>query len=560
MRMRVAVVHTAGSPCRCAESVAAGLRALGHEIRFADSEGIEMTVRDLADWSDLVIDHTDTFRGSGMMRPFVRMLLESHGARIAGSGSGACMLADNKMAAKARLASAGLPVPPGIAVTPDNRHWPEWLRPPVVLKPAFEHMSRGVCLVRDMGEIRGGIAALLDRYRQPVLAEAYIPGRELAVSVLEKDEGLTVLPPLEWRLCPGGPALLTEAFKESDVDDGREDASPAPLPADLARELDGCCRLAFHALGLRDYARFDVRLSPGGTLYFLEANTTPSLEPQEALALSARWAGMGYTDLVAAMLSAAQRHYGRTPLVREERERLILPAGPVDLHIPAEVHRPPDSTIELAGLLDVQAGEDALDLGCGTGILAIAMAKLGARRVVATDIRSEALDAAGRNAAENGFADRIRVRAGAWYEALQGLPPEEAGPFDVIAATPPQTPGPTPFGPRYGGPDGLKHLTAVLEGAPLFLKREGGRFWLLAVSLADPSEFLLRLRGRFRHVSVVRETERPFTDGEYNAMKAGLMDHLLDLRRAGRSDFRDAGDGKYVFRNLFIRAEGVKRP
>ena len=560
MRMRVAVVHTAGSPCRCAESVAAGLRALGHEMRFVDSEAIEAEVRGIAEWCDLVFDHTDTYRGSGLMRSFVRLLLESQGARIVGSGAGACMLADNKIAARTRLADAGIPVPPGIAVTSKNQEWPEWLLPPVVLKPAFEHMSRGLCLAGNRAGIRDGVAALLDRYRQPVLAETYIPGRELAVSVLEEDEGLNVLPPLEWRMQSGEPALLTEAFKESEVEEGREDASRASLPAGLAADLEGFSRLAFRTLGLRDYARFDVRLSPEGTFYFLEANTTPSFEPQEALALSARWAGMDYPALVAAMLSAALRRWGRSPLVREEQERLILPAGPVDLRIPAGVHRPPASTLELAGLLDVRAGEDALDLGCGSGILAVSMAKRGARRIVATDIRSEALEATRRNAAANGVADRIEIRAGAWYEALQGLSPKEAGRFDVIAATPPQTPGPRPFGPRYGGPDGLKHLTAVLQGAPFFLKRAGGRLWLMAVSLADPSELLCRLRGRFRHVTVVRETERPFTGGEYEGMEAGLMDHLLDLRASGRSDFEDAGAGKYVFRNLFIRAGEVKRP
>ncbi len=558
--MRVAVVHTAGSPCRCAEAVAGGLRALGHEIRFVDSEAIEAAVRDIAQWCDLVFDHTDTYRGSGLMRPFVRLLLESHGARIVGSGAGACMLADNKIAARTRLADAGLPVPPGIAVTSKNQEWPEWLRPPVVLKPAFEHMSRGLCLAGSMAEIRDGVAVLLDRYRQPVLAETYIPGRELAVSVLEKDERLNVLPPLEWRMQSGEPALLTEAFKESEVGEGREDASQASLPGGLAADLEGFSRLAFRVLGLRDYARFDVRLSAGGTFYFLEANTTPSFEPQEALALSARWAGMDYPALVAAMLSAAQRRYGRVPLVREKKKRLILPAGPVDLHIPAGVHPPPASTLELAGLLDVRAGDDALDLGCGTGILAIAMAKLGARRVVATDIRSEALEATRSNAAANRVAGRIEIRAGAWYEALQGLSPEDAGRFDVIAATPPQTPGPRPFGPRSGGPDGLKHLTAVLQGAPFFLKRPGGRLWLMAVSLADPKELLCRLRGRFRHVTVVRETERPFTGGEYDGMEAGLLDYLLELRASGRSDFRDAGAGKYVFRNLFICARGAKRP
>ena len=60
---------------------------------------------------------------------------------------------------------------------------------------------------------------------------------------------------------------------------------------------------------LQDYARFDLRLSPEGNFYFLEANTTPSLETAEALALSARWAGLDYPDLIQTILTAVRRRY-----------------------------------------------------------------------------------------------------------------------------------------------------------------------------------------------------------------------------------------------------------
>ena len=93
--MRIGIVHTAGSPCRCAEAVADGLRALGHEALFADSEEIGARAFELASSTDLVIDHTDTFRGRGLYRPLTRLLLEAQGARVVGSGSLALALADN---------------------------------------------------------------------------------------------------------------------------------------------------------------------------------------------------------------------------------------------------------------------------------------------------------------------------------------------------------------------------------------------------------------------------------------------------------------------------------
>ena len=96
--------------------MAQGFEALGYESRIADSEDIESQAIVLAESCDLVFDHTDTFRGRGLFRPLVRLLLENCGARVVGSDATACFLADNKEAAKRHLAEAGIPVSPGILI------------------------------------------------------------------------------------------------------------------------------------------------------------------------------------------------------------------------------------------------------------------------------------------------------------------------------------------------------------------------------------------------------------------------------------------------------------
>ena len=58
----------------------------------------------------------------------------------------------------------------------------------------------------------------------------------------------------------------------------------------------------------------------------------------------------------------------------------------------------------------IQRGERVLDVGTGSGILAVAAAKLGAASVTATDIDPLAVDAARQTARRNGLADRIDVR------------------------------------------------------------------------------------------------------------------------------------------------------
>lgn len=531
---------------------------MGHEPVLADSEEIEARAFALSRECGLIIDHSDTFRGRGLFRGFVRKLLESAGGNIVGSSAEACFLADNKIAAKRRLSARGLPVPPGAAIFRPGEKIPKWLRPPLILKPAFEHMSRGVRTARTFAEAESGADEILAKLRQPVLVEKYIPGRELAVSVLEEAGGLRVLPILEWVVPGKRGGILSEAFKLTPPSPNRKDALPAELPAEKAAEIGGLSAAAFRALGLRDYARFDLRLSPGGHPFILEANITPSLEFQEALALSAKWAGLDYAGLLAAMIAAARNRLAGKNLSQKTEISIDLPAGPVALTVPAGLTVPAQSSVDLAGLLDIQAGERVLDLGCGSGLLSIAAAKAGASFVLATDLDPHCLETTLANARRNGIRDGLALSAGFWFEAV---PREERKKgFAAIIATPPQTPGPRPFGPKYGGEDGTRHLLHIADEAPLYLHAGSGRLFLLAVSLANPGRVLKRLQERFREVRVIKETERFFTREEYEGYEEGLFAHLRRLKTSNRSEFRESGPGRYVFRNLCICARGPRKP
>lgn len=553
--MRIGIVHTGSSPCRCAQALSLGLEALGHEFILVDSEDIDRKATELSRNCDLIVDHTDTYLGQGSLRPLVRKKLEEAGARIVGPDSEACFLADNKAAAKSSLAENGIPVPQGIVITGEDWQLPAWLAPPLIVKPAFEHMSRGLILVKTEAATYEAVADLLRRFRQPLLVEQFIPGRELAVSLLAGPDGIQVLPPLEW--LPGNQdAILSESFKLTEPSEDRPDAVKARLSEALLAELTDYAVRAFRVLGLRDYARFDVRLLPSGAFYFMEANTTPSLETREALALSAQWTGMDYPALVDTLLTAARQRYTDTREPHGGELCIDLPFGTITLTIPSGVHRPPPASIDMAALLDVKPGEQVLELGCGCGFLSIAALKQGADHVTATDLDPQALECALINAGTNQVADRLSLLAGSWYEALTDSGKRR---FHVIIATPPQTPGPYTFGPRYGGFDGTKHLFAIIDNAADHLERESGRIWLHVISLANPAATIARLKERFSDVRIVRETDRPFTAIEYNDLGAGLFGHLQKLRAVGRAEFSDIGEERYVFRNLILRASGVRK-
>lgn len=546
--MLIGIVHTVGSPCQCAESVSEGLLALGHETRLVDSASIETQAATLAEQCDFVIDHTDTFCGRGIYRPFVRLLLENCGARVVGSSAQACFVADNKAAVKKILLDAGIPVPPGIVVNSGSWTLPEWLHPPFVIKPSFEHMSRGVRLIHTEHDVYKEVATLFESLHQPILVESYIPGRELAVSLIGNNDSLQALPILEWH---SGSKILTEDFKLLEATAAAHKIMRADLEPTPNKRLEDLAHYAFHVLNLRDYARFDIRLSKDGCPYFLEVNTTPSLEPMEALAASANLAGINYPDLAARILSAAQERYPFPSLPKKKVHNLSIGSPQEEIAILNDMHAPPQSTIELARVLDINPGDDVLELGCGSGLLSIVAAKMGARHIVATDINPRALEAAEENARRNNVADKIEFRAGSWYEALNFDPHPV---FDVIIATPPQTPGQRPFGVKYGGNDGTEHLTKVIRRAPEFLKPEEGRFWVLAISLANLSQIWKMLKDRFRQVELINKTPRPFVASEYDSIYSGLFEYLRLLRDSGISEFIETDSGQGYFHNCFIRA------
>ena len=214
-----------------------------------------------------------------------------------------------------------------------------------------------------------------------------------------------------------------------------------------------------------------------------------------------------------------------------------LAAGAIDLECPDGVHAPGPASLDLADYIAVCPGESLLDLGCGTGLYALAAARKGLRDVWATDVEPRACDAARANAARNGF--RVNVAQGSLFEPVGDRR------FDIIVSNPPQTPAPEEArGPKFGGPDGLRLFEPLLREAPRHLT-EGGKLLTFAISLVDTRRFL-ELLGRDFHCSNVRQTPRSFTKEEYDGYWPGLFDFLLERQRRGLCEFEEDGD-RHVF-------------
>jgi D-alanine-D-alanine ligase len=252
--------------------------------------------------------------------------------RIPYTGSGVLTLALtlDKAMTKRVLMFHGLPTPAFQVFERADEPLDADLRFPLFVKPSREGTGMGISsesIVHSKPALRAQLADQLARYRQPILVERFIRGREVTVGLIgnlvkpvawrvPRDnraervfEGLHFLPPLEvdFRFYPeseGG--VYTNRMKTDWAHDFRY-LCPAPIELELLQELNWLAAAVFRVTGCADVARVDFRLDAddGNKPYILEVNPLPGLYPGLSdLVLEADATGMRYDELINAILNA----------------------------------------------------------------------------------------------------------------------------------------------------------------------------------------------------------------------------------------------------------------
>jgi D-alanine-D-alanine ligase len=216
------------------------------------------------------------------------------------SGLRASALAMDKAAAKAAFAAAGLPVAPSRIVSPEELEAADPLPRPYVVKPVNEGSSVGVEILRQ-GDNRRAEVARNWKYDRRIMAEAYIPGRELTVAVMGDR-------PLEVTEIATGNVFYDYDAKYADG--GSRHTLPAPVhPAIRAQAMEAALR-AHQALGCRGVSRADFRYDDTagepGRLYILEVNTQPGMTRTSLVPEQAAHVGIAFPDLCAWMVREAR--------------------------------------------------------------------------------------------------------------------------------------------------------------------------------------------------------------------------------------------------------------
>ncbi|WP_338661859.1 D-alanine--D-alanine ligase [Pararoseomonas sp. SCSIO 73927] len=218
------------------------------------------------------------------------------------SGLRASAIAMDKAAAKGAFAAAGLPVAPHRLLEASALAEADPLPFPYVVKPVREGSSVGVHILRGGDNRRAEIAATWQWGE--IIAEPYIPGRELTVAVME-DRALAVTE-----------IDTSRTFYDYDAkyaDGGSAHTIPARVPDEVAARAMQVAVAAHAALGCRGVSRSDFRWDdsrPGADgLVLLEVNTQPGMTPTSLVPEQAAYRGITFPELCAWMVKQA-RHDG----------------------------------------------------------------------------------------------------------------------------------------------------------------------------------------------------------------------------------------------------------
>ncbi len=222
----------------------------------------------------------------------------------------------NKVKTKEILAFHKIPTPPWQVFKTSKEPLNKKLKFPLIAKPSAEGSSKGIFaenLVKDEKSLRRIVKKLLKLYKQPVLVEEFLEGREFTVGILGFPP--KVLPIIEVRFdeLPDKMPKFDHYEAKWLYDNPKFNADPLICPArissKLRNEIGKYVLKAFKVLELADWARFDLRLDKRGNPNILEVNCPAGLNPDpkenSRFPRAARAAGLSFPQLLQKIIDAA---------------------------------------------------------------------------------------------------------------------------------------------------------------------------------------------------------------------------------------------------------------
>ena len=229
--------------------------------------------------------------------------LSEMGIPYTGSDPHASALAMDKWEAQKFFARAGIPVPKSLFLPKNYDEVVRELGRNIVVKPCSGGSTVGVSIIPELTpqNLNDALNLARESYAGEVIAETYIPGREITCAVWENNGVTEALPVIEIKPREGYYDYANKYTKGA-----TEYIVPAELPDDIARKIGDYAVRAHNALGCRGYSRSDFRLNPEGEAYILEVNTAPGMTATSLVPKAANAKGVSMAEFVSAIMNMAK--------------------------------------------------------------------------------------------------------------------------------------------------------------------------------------------------------------------------------------------------------------
>ena len=290
-------------------NVLAALGKLGHTTEhlaiFDDLDLVRQKPQSFE--PDVIFNLADQFKNNRAFDQNIVSFLEMHGLPFTGCGSTGLTLCKHKGISKKILGYHRIRVPEFVTIARGKRvARPKRLKFPILVKPLKEEASYGISqasFVETDEQFKERVQFIHEKYDHDVIAEEYIAGRELYVSVLgnQRLEAFPIRELVFKEVPPDEPKIATYKAKwdeEYRKRWGLQNQFAEGLDPAVAWKIQQTCKRIYRLLTIDGYARLDLRLTPNNEVYFIEANPNPILAEDEDFAQSALKANLPYPELI----------------------------------------------------------------------------------------------------------------------------------------------------------------------------------------------------------------------------------------------------------------------
>jgi D-alanine-D-alanine ligase len=298
---------------RTIDAIEEALRAFGHDTeRIGNARKLIAAVISGRRW-DMVFNIAEGLDGIGREAQ-VPAILDLYRIPYTFSDPMVLSLTLNKAMTKRVIRDAGLSTAPFIEVAPGDDAVAVPFEPPYFVKPVAEGTGKGVSIrsiVTRIEDLEAVCAQLMARYRQPVLVERYLSGREFTVGIVGTGREAEVIGTIEVVLKAGAEQGAYSYVNKARFQELVEYRLVDPLADPLGKDVEALGLQAYRVLGCRDAGRVDIRCDGQDVPHFIEINPLAGIHPEHSdLPIICSRRGISYQSLIQRIVASAAGRSG----------------------------------------------------------------------------------------------------------------------------------------------------------------------------------------------------------------------------------------------------------